>query len=735
MMKFMNASIAKAPGMNRRRFLSVTALGSAGFVVGCGQRVPEAADVAADASGDAPLATQTDFNAFVRIGSDDLVTVIVKHLDKGQGVTTGLPTIVAEELDASWSQMRFEFAPADVTRYANTLFGVQGTGGSTAIANSWAQLRTAAAAARAMLVAAAAESWLVDQSEISVSGGQIRHEASGRSAGFGEFAELAATQVPPESPALKSPEQFSLIGTVLPRMDSPEKTDGTARYTIDVERPGMRVAVVAHPPRFGATVGGFDAGAARAVQGVIDVVEIARGIAVVADSFWAAKKGRDALVVTWDERDAETRGSDEILAEFKALAEGEGSVARDDGDAGGALAAASQVIEHTFTLPFLAHATMETMDCVVELADDRCDIWTGSQLQTVDQQVAAAITGLPLGQVHVHTQFAGGSFGRRAVPDSDYVAEAVSIAKATGGAYPVKLIWTREDDFAAGRYRPMSYHKVRAGIDEAGRPIGWQHRVVTQSFLVGTPFEGLIRDGVDSSSVEGAATLPYAVPNITVDLHSPRVGVPTLWWRSVGHTHNALVTEVIIDQLARLAGQDPVAYRLDLLADHPRHAAVLSLAADKADWGKPLADGHFHGVALHESFSSYVAQVAEISIKENGDLRVHKVTCAVDCGIAINPDVIRAQMEGAIGMGLSAFLREAVHIDKGAAREQNFHQYRPLRIAEMPAVDVHIVPSGESPTGVGEPGLPPIAPAVTNAIAAATGRVITELPLANQLRA
>ena len=602
MMKFINASLASAPRVNRRSFLKVTAMGSAGFMIGCGESAAPVADTAPVA--DAEPVTSSELNAFVKIGSDNHVTVVVKHLDMGQGVSTGLPTIVAEELDADWSQMHYEFAPSDPAVYANTFFGIQGTGGSTATANSWMQLRNAAAAARSMLVDAAAADWQVPAAEISVAGGEVAHTASGNRASFGELAAAAATMTPPETPSLKSPEQFTLIGAPLPRLDSASKTDGSANYTIDLERPGMKVALMAHPPRFGATVKSFDAEKALAMDGVVDVKAVERGVAVVAESFWAAKKARDALTIEWDNSVAEMRGSDQIMSDFKAMADTQGALARADGDSGAALAKASQVIEYRFELPFLAHATMETMDCVAELSEDGCDVWTGSQLQTVDHQTIATIAGVPMGNVRIHTQLAGGSFGRRAVPDSDYIAEAVSIAKAVDGAYPVKLIWTREDDFAGGRYRPMGYHVARAGMDEAGNPVGWEHRVVTQSFMVGTPFEGSIQNGVDASSVEGAAQLPYAIDDVTVDLHLARVGVPTLWWRSVGHTHNAWVAEVMIEQLARTAGQDPVEYRMNLLADHPRHQGVLKLAAEKAGWSTEPAEGIYRGVAEHESYSS-----------------------------------------------------------------------------------------------------------------------------------
>jgi len=723
------------PPVDRRTFLKVVGLSGAGFMIGCG-RGEDTAPVAGSAGGtatgaDAGTAAGEEIatGPFIRIGTDNTVTVIVKHLDKGQGVTTGLPTIVAEELDAAWSQMQAEFAPADASLYNNLAFGpMQGTGGSTSIANSWMQLRKAAAGAKAMLVGAAAAEWQVPAGEITVSKGVVSHAASGRSATFGELALAAADITPPADPPLKDPADFTLIGTKVPRLDSAAKTDGSLEFTMDLTRPGMLVALVAHAPRFGAKVKSFDATAAKAVAGVTDVVEIPRGVAVVADSYWSAQKGREALTVEWDESAAEKRGSEELFAEYEAKAKEDGLAARDDGDAPGALGAAENVVRREYRLPFLAHATMEPMDCVVELADGGCRIWTGSQIQTIDQNIAARILGLQPEQVEINTLFAGGSFGRRAVPDSDYVADAVSVAKAIGGRAPVKLIWTREDDMRAGRYRPMSYHVLEGALDGDGKPAAWRHQAVIQSFMKGTAFAGMMQDGIDPSAVEGSRDLPYAIPNLRVDWHPFDNGVPTLWWRSVGHTQNGFVTEVFIDELATAAGRDPVELRRELLAGHPRHLAVLELAAEKAGWGEDLGPNRGRGVAVHKSFGTYVAEVADVTIADDGSFSVDRVVCAVDCGIAINPDVIRAQMEGGIAYALSAALREEITLEDGRVQQDNFDNYRPLRIDEMPTVEVHIVASGEAPTGVGEPGVPPLAPAVANAVFAATGKRTYRLP-------
>jgi isoquinoline 1-oxidoreductase beta subunit len=713
---------------SRRTFLKVTTLAGAGFIIGCS----DSPDVAPAASSAVPAGPPAAMNAFVKIGSDNKITVVVKHLDKGQGVTTGLPTIVAEELDAAWEQMTWEFAPADTARYANLALGLQGTGGSTSIANSWMQYRQAAAGARAMLVQAAAARWGVDAATITVENGIVR-DAAGKTATFGELAADAAGFAPPAEPALKDPSEFKLIGKHVPRMDSFIKTNGTATYTIDTVRPGALTAVVAHAPKFGARVASFDATKAKQVQGVVDVVQIPTGIAVLADGFWAARQGRDALTVQWDESGAEQRGSAELLAEYQALAGQPGLVALNEGDAAAALGKAAKRVAADFEFPYLAHASMEPLNCIVELRAGECEIWTGAQFQTFDQQKAAEITGLAPEQVKINTLFAGGSFGRRAVPDSDYIAEAVTIAKAIDGRAPVKLQWTREDDMRGGRYRPMHFHRVAGGVDAGGNVIAWQQRIVGQSLVKGTPLESfLMKDGIDSSSTEGAGT-PYAIANMRIEAQHPDVGVPVLWWRSVGHTHTAFATEVFLDELAAAAAKDPVELRRQLLKDHPRHLGVLNLAAEKAGWGSPLPAGRGRGVAVHESFGSFVAEVAEVTVKSDGTYKVERVVCAVDCGIAVNPDVVRAQMEGGIGYGLSAALREQITLVGGAVQQSNFTDYQPLRINEMPVVEVHIVPSTAAPSGVGEPGLPPLAPAVANAIRSVTGKAIHRLPIGSSV--
>jgi isoquinoline 1-oxidoreductase beta subunit len=671
------------------------------------------------------------FNPFVRISASGQVTVIAKHLESGQGIYTGLATILAEELNADWSQVRVEAAPADERRYNNLFFGpLQATGGSTSIANSYPQYRQAGAMARVMLIAAAADEWHVAAEEITAAKGMLTHGPSGRQATFGEFARKASGMTPPADVPLKDPKAFSLIGKLNTRLDIEDKVQGTARYALDVRLPGMLTAVVARPPRFGGKVKTFDATKARSVPGVVDVVEIPEGVAVVAADSWTAGRGRDALSITWDDGAAEMRGSSDLFSEYRELLKTPGRTAQKKGDIEGAWTKSVQILEATFEFPYLAHAPMEPLNCVVKLSENKCEIWAGDQFQTVDQTNAAAAAGLDLRQVEIHTVFAGGSFGRRANPSSDYIVEGVHVAKALGGRAPIHLVWTREDDIRGGRYRPMFVHHVRAGLNKRGLPIAWHHRLAGQSILADTPFEGaMILDGIDAVSVEGAADMPYTIANLAVELHTTKVAVPILWWRSVGHTHTAFVVEVFLDELAAAAGRDPVEFRRTLLAGHPRHLGVLNLAAEKAGWGSPLPPGRSRGVAVHQSFDSFVAQIAEVSIEGDGTFQVEKVVCAVDCGTPVNPEVIRAQMEGGIAFGLSAAFEEAVTLDEGRIRQSNFNNYKPLRFNRMPAVEVHIVPSGENPTGVGEPGVPPIAPAVANAVFAGTGRRFRRLPL------
>lgn len=674
-------------------------------------------------------------NAFVRIGEDDMVTVIVKHLEMGQGTYTGLPTLVAEELDAAWSQIRVEAAPADAKRYNNLMWGpTQGTGGSTAIANSYEQMRKAGAAARAMLVAAAATEWKVPAAEITIKQGLISHAASKNQAKFGGFTVKAAAQPVPEIIVLKDPKDFIYIGKTVTRTDNRAKTNGSAIYTQDVQLPNMLTAVVAHPPRFGATLKSVDAARAKAISGVTDVVTIPSGVAVLAKDFWSAKKGRDALVLNWDESAAFKSSSADILERYRSLARAPGTVAKRTGDAEKNIGRAAKRLEANFSFPFLAHAAMEPMNCVVQLESDGCKVWNGEQFQTIDQMTLGKMLGIAPEQVTLNMLYAGGSFGRRANPASDYLLEAAHIARAIQGRVPVKLVWTREDDMRAGWYRPMFYHALRAGLDPEGNLIAWQHRLVGQSIIAGTAFEsGMVKGGIDATSVEGAANLPYAVPHLLVDLHTTKLPVPVQWYRSVGSTHTAFSTEVFFDEIAHATGKDPVQLRRSLLKNQPRHLATLELVAQKSGWDKPLTAKagvrRGRGVAVHESFGTVVAQVAEVSVQKDGSFHVDRVVCALDCGVAVNPSIIRAQMEGGIGFGLSSALHSAITFKDGVVEQSNFNDYQVLRINEMPEVEVHIVPSTAKPSGVGEPGVPPIAPAVANALFAATGKRLRDLPL------
>jgi isoquinoline 1-oxidoreductase beta subunit len=735
---------------SRRRFLE--GMGGLALAVYAGV-APAEQGRATLRSGDKKPAEAMNFapNAFVRIASDNTVTVVSKHLEMGQGTYTGLATLLAEELDAEWEQVRVEGAPADVTRYKNSLLGLQATGGSTAMANSFEQMRSAGAVARAMLVAAAAQEWKVPRDSITVDRGWLY--AKGHKASFGQLAAKAAQQSVPQRVALKDPKDFKLIGKPeLHRKDYADKTDGTAVFTQDYKLPDMLVAVAAHPKRFGAVPMKVNAEKARAVPNVVEVVQFSgdrtrfSGIAVLAKNTWAARCGRDALEIDWDESRAFKLGSAEILAQYKDMAGKAGLVARKVGDTDAAFAAhKGRLIEAEYELPYLAHAPMEPMNCLVRLREGGCEIWNGEQFQTGDQSAIAAMLKIPANKVALNQLYAGGSFGRRANPSSDYLLEAVSIAKAAwdkGVRAPIKLMWTREEDTRGGYYRPAFYHKAKLALDGDGKLVAWQHHVVAQSIIKGTSFESFaIKNGIDGLSVEGLADMAYEVPNLRVELSTPdNIRVPVLSWRSVGHSSNAFVSEGLVDEAAAAARRDPYQYRLDMLSKAPRLKGVLELAATKAGWEQPLTPGaagekRGRGIAVHEAFNTYVAQLAEVTVKPDGSFKVDRVVCAVDCGLAINPDVIVAQMQGGIGFGLAAALHGAITLKDGVVEQSNFHEYIPLRINEMPVVDVHIVPSAEKPTGVGETAVPLIAPAVVNALYNATGKRIRKLPIANQLSA
>ncbi|TYC70029.1 xanthine dehydrogenase family protein molybdopterin-binding subunit [Stappia sp. BW2] len=708
----------------RRSFLKISAGAVGGLVLA--MNLPRSAALAAEGEFIQP---------FVHIRPDNTVVVISKHFDMGQGTASGLSTLVADELDASWEQVRVEFAPSNPQVYANTLFGVQGTGGSTAMANSFMQYRQAGAAAKAMIVAAAAKEWGVPAGEITVSGGVVSH-GSDKSATLGELAGLAANEDVPAEPVLKTPDQWVYIGKSFPRLDVKNKTVGAPKtYTMDFQRDDLLVAVVARSPRFGGKVKSFDAAEAKKVPGVVNVLQIPNGVAVIAKSTWPAIKGRSLLEIEWDDAEAETRSSDAMIADLKDMTTKPGVKVREDGDFDAALEASARVIEAEYDFPFLAHGAMEPLDIAMMFDGETAEFWFASQIPTIDHNVAATVLGIPFEKVKINTLWAGGSFGRRAQADAHPVVEITTLAKAMQAAgmapAPVKIVWTREDDMAGGYYRPMSAHRLRVGLDEQGNVTAFKYNIAAKSIVKGTPFEAmLMKDGVDHNMTEGAHDTTYAFPLMNMDQSFQETQVPVLWWRSVGHTHTAYVMETMVDRLAKEAGKDPVAYRLEMIKDDPRKVGVLKLAAEKAGWDTPLPEGRHRGVAVHKSFGSYVAEVAEVSFRDDGTVKVEKVTAAVDCGTPINPDNIRAQVEGGIGYGLGAILRNQVTLADGVVEETNFDTYEPLRMSDMPEIEVHIVSSNEAPTGIGEPGTPPIGPAVANAIAAAKGEWATSLPLA-----
>jgi len=671
-------------------------------------------------------------NAFIRIDADETVTIFVNKAEMGQGVYTSLPMLIAEELEADWTKIKVAPAPVDPA-YNHTMFGpIMVTGGSTSVRSEWVRLRTAGAAARMMLVAAAAARWQIDPMHCVAENGFIVRQDNKERLSYGRLAEAAARLMPPTEISLKLPKDFNILGKDRARLDVPDKTCGKAIFGIDISVPGMLLALIARPPVFGATMKSFDDSKTRKISGVKAVVAIDRGVAVVADGFWNAKRGREVLEVVWDEGplaglDSQTQG-----AEYADMAKNPGAVAAERGDAETAMGNAAKKVAAVFEFPYLAHAPMEPLNCVADVRKDGCDIWTGSQMQTTDRDKAVAITGLLPEQVKLHNTLLGDGFGRRAVPDSHFVSEAVQISHKLKA--PVKVYWTREDDIKGGYFRPRSYHRIAAGLGDDGLPIAWTHRIVSQSILKGTPFEsGMVKSGVDQTSVEGAADSPYEVANFLVDYHMAPAGIPVLWWRSVGHSCNAYVKECFITELARAAGQDPYQYRRRLLADHPRERGVLDLAAEKAGWTDKVPAGRGRGIAVHASFGSYVAQVAEVSVTKTGDIRVHRVTCAIDCGQTVNPDTIKAQMEGCIVFGLSAVFYGKITFNKGRVEQSNFDDYEVLRMDAMPEVEVHIVASDESPGGVGEPGVPPLAPAVAGGVMALTGATLHELPITRQM--
>ena len=663
-------------------------------------------------------------NQWLRIDADGLVTIVNSVPEMGQGTSTAMAMIVADELDADLARVRVEQAPADPARYANPVTGAQSYGGSRGIRDHLEMWRKAGAAAREMLKQAAAQEWGEPLESVETELGAVVHTPTGRRLSYGHLAEKAQQLPVPQNPTLKTPEQFRYIGKDVERLDIPAKVSGQAVFGLDVQVPGMLVATIQKCPVLGGTVRSFDASLAKAVRGVRDVVQVSSGVAVVADTFWAARKGRQALRVTWNEGPLAQLTSGQISREYAALARQPGQIARSEGDVAKTLAAAGRTLEAVYQVPYLHHATMEPMNCTAHVTVDACTVWAPTQNPGGSQAIAAKLTGLPIGQVSVHTMLLGGGFGRRG--EVDFVIDAVETSKAVGA--PVKVVWTREDDMQHGFYRPATYNVLRAALDARGLPSAWFHRIVGPGIVVqkGSAPSGTI----DRTAVEGARNMPYDIPNLQVEWVNKDSGVPVGFWRSVGASQNAYVVEGFVDELAAAAGRDPVEYRQALLGKSPRLAGVLELAARQAAWGTPLPRGRARGVALAASYESYAAEVAEVSVAPDGAVRVHRVVCAIDCGFAVDPDQVRAQMEGAVVYGLTAALHGRITIERGRVVQSNFGDYPMLRIGEMPLVEVHILESGEKPGGIGQPGVPPLAPAVCNAIFALTGKRIRELPIA-----
>lgn len=709
---------AETPGLSRRGFLRVTAAAGGGMLIAFNFPSRFTQMDAAAGGSFAP-------NGFIRIGADGRVIVIVPQVEMGQGTFTSCPMLVAEELEVDLSQVEAEQAPADHALYTNELVGFQVTGGSTSIRAFYLPLRRAGATARAMLIAAAAQKWGVETGTCRAEHGAVIHPATGRKLDYGALAGKAATMPVPESVPLKDPKDFKLIGTPAKRLDTPGKVDGKAVYGIDVRLPGMKYGTLAICPVFGGKLKSVNDSAALAVKGVHQVVRLEDTVAVIAAHMGAANKGLDALEIEWDAGPNATLSTADIVNDMAKVSGAEGVLVRNDGDIAKTLAGVSQKLDAIYEVPFLAHTTMEPVNCTVEVRPDGCDIWAGTQVIGRAQAIAAELTGLPPEKVVVHNYLLGGGFGRRL--EVDFIAKAVEIAKQVDG--PVKLVWSRQQDIQHDMYRPYFYDRLQAGLNAEGMPSAWSHRICGSS-IVARWAPPAFKDGHDFDTIDGANEIPYAIPNFRLEYvrHEPP-GIPTAFWRSVGPSHNIFVVESFIDELADAAKKDPVEYRRALIGGSPRMLAVLDLAAEKSGWAKPLPQGSGRGVAIQNVFGTFMAQVAEVDVSKEGELAVKRITCALDCGININPDTIRAQVESAIVYGLSAALYGQITLKDGRVEQSNFHDYRALRINEMPKIDVHIVASSEAPGGMGEPGTSALPPAVTNAVFAATGVRLRKLPI------
>jgi isoquinoline 1-oxidoreductase beta subunit len=708
--------------LSRRQFLKISSAVGGGLLIGihlggCKQDTQSMQSATPETTTDAGF----EPNVWITLRPDDSITIRVGSSEMGQGVMTALPMLIAEELDADWNKVKAEFAPVNPA-FANPIFGRQQTGGSTAIRGYWKLLREAGAAGREILITAAAQTWGVSAQDCHAENGSVIHDQTGRRLRYGELAAAAAMLPVPDAVFLKEPDEFKLLGTSQPRLDGPAKVDGSAVFGADVQLPGLLTAMVVRCPVYGGKVRRVDDAQAKKISGVRQVVTISTGVAVVADHFWAAKLGRDALKIEWDYGPDAELNSSAITQRFAAVVD-DGTIGRDDGNANKTIESASKTIDAVYEVPYLAHACMEPMNCTAHVRKDECDIWVPTQGQTRTHNTAMQLTGLPAEKVRVHTTFLGGGFGRRS--EQDFVTDAIETSKAVGA--PVKVMWTREDDIQHDYYRQATYNRLTAAVDDNGMPLAWRHRIAGPS-VIARDAKGREDSGNDFSATEGALHLPYAIPNILVSYARVNTAVPVGFWRSVASSQNAYITECFLDEVAAAGGKDPYQLRRELLRDQPRYRGVLELAANKAGWDKPLPAGRFRGIAVAASFASFAAQVAEISI-DRGRVRVHRVVCAIDCGMIVNPDTIAAQMESGVVYGLTAVLKGEITVSEGRAQQSNFNDYPLLTLEECPAIEVHIMPSTADPGGVGEPGTPPIAPAVANAVFAATGKPVHRLPI------
>ena len=734
----------KRPAITRRKFLGITAGAAAGggLLLAFGLRSPKTPSGAPDvAAAFAP-------DAFIRIASDGTVTLVMHKVEMGQGTYTAMTMLIAEELEVDPTQVLLEHAPPDDERYAEPLFGVQETGGSTSVRGNWEQLRRAGATARTMLITAAATTWKVDATTCRAENGKVVHAASGRTLSYGELADDASRLPVPGKVTLKDPPSFKLIGKSLPRLDTPAKVSGEARYGLDVRLPDMKFAVIAQCPVFGGRITGVADTKALVVPGVRQIVKLDDAVAIVADNTWAAQQGLAALDLRWDTGSNAALTSAAIEAQLATASEQSGAVARKEGDPSAAMASAARRIDAVYQQPMLAHATMEPLNCTVHVRKDTCDIWVGTQVPTFALNAVAKVTGLPKEAVRVHNHLLGGGFGRRL--EVDFIEQAVRVGRQV--SHPVQVVWTREEDLQHDMYRPAYHDRIAAGLDAQGMPVAWTHKVTGSSILKRVAndlfpknlrviqaigYDGIVATvkGVDIDAVEVAVAPPYRLPNFRAEfVRQEPPGVPTAFWRGVGPTRGGFVVEGFLDELAIAAGIDPLEYRRRLVSD-PRARAVLDLAARESGWGEALPKGEGRGIALLHAFGSYIAQVAHVAVDQEGGVQVKRMTCAVDCGLTVNPDIVVAQMEGGIVFGLTAALWGEVRIAEGRVQQSNFHDYRVMRINETPAIDVHLVPSQEHPGGVGEPGTSAAIPAVVNAVYAATGKRIRKLPIGDQLKA